>query len=307
MWPSVRLSDIFIYNGVFMTSINNSDKRRILLYSVIALIMSALATAGRLFSLLFCYDDIGYYQSGKLLPILSNAVFAASVVFFGIAALFLLKPAKTVAFPNKAARYTALLPAVAIIIYLIFSAEVLFLSDSNILPEISAVFAIISALFFLSLAFCRQPSAISALLGVGCIFWLAICWFISYRDFTVPMNSPDKLVFHFGCIGAALFVFSEIRAIYCMSKPRFYYFSIFTAILSMSVSSIPSLIGSAGEIFSSYSLTYNDLFFLALTVYAVVRLITLTLCKPPVETAKEAQTESEEEQEAPLSENTEQN
>ena len=78
-----------------MTPSNTSDKSRALAFSLVALSLTVLATAGRLFSLLFFYDRIGYYQSGAILPIASNILFAASVVFFGVAALFLLKPAKT--------------------------------------------------------------------------------------------------------------------------------------------------------------------------------------------------------------------
>ena len=47
-----------------MTPSNTSDKSRALAFSLVALSLAVLATAGRLFSLLFFYDRIGYYQSG---------------------------------------------------------------------------------------------------------------------------------------------------------------------------------------------------------------------------------------------------
>ena len=263
-----------------MTSSTTSDKQRALIFSIIALALTVLATAGRLCSLLFFYDKIGYYQRGAVLPVISNILFAASVIFFVTAALVWLKPAKTVALPKKSVGYVALLPAIALAACAVFSVDRAIAPELNIISLLSFLLAVAGAVFFASLLFCRQPSVISVLTGVAAILWLAFSWLRSYRDFTIPMNSPDKLFFNLGCIGAALFVFSEIRAIYGMPRPRFYYFSISTAILTLAVSSIPSLIGNACGIFASYSLTFEDIFFLALLIYAIVRLLTLVLYKP---------------------------
>lgn len=263
-----------------MTFSSIKDKPRTLIFALVALILAILATAGRLFSLLFFYDRIGYYQSGAALPFISNILFAASVLFFAVAAIALVKPPKVLAPPTRSAGYVALAPAIALAVYAVSSIGRVISPEADIISTIYVLLAIVGAVFFASLAFCRQPSVLSVLTGVGAIFWLALSWLRSYRDFTVPMNSPDKLFFHLGCIGAALFVFSEIRAIYGIPRPRFYYFSIFTAILSLAVSSIPSLIGKACGVFASYSLLLEDIFFLSLLAYATVRLITLAASKP---------------------------
>lgn len=258
-----------------MTPSTNSDKSRALVFSLVALALSGLAAAGRLFSLLFFYDRIGYYQSGAFLPIASNTLYAASVVFFGVAAIFLIKPSKVIATPTGSTRYVSLVPALALAVYVVSSLGRIVTPEPNTISTISIILAVIGAVFFASLAFCRQPSVITVLTGIGAIFWLAIAWLRSYRDFTIPMNSPDKLFFHLGCLGATLFIFSEIRAMYGLLRPRFYYFSIYTAILTLAVSSIPSLIGNACNTFASYSLQFEDIFFLSLFFYAVVRLLTI--------------------------------
>ena len=258
-----------------MTPSTNSDKSRALVFSLVALALSGLAAAGRLFSLLFFYDRIGYYQSGAFLPIASNILFAASVVFFGVAAIFLIKPSKVIATPTGSIRYVSLVPALALAVYVVSSLGRIVTPEPDTISTISIILAIIGAVFFASLAFCCQPSVITVLTGIGAIFWLAIAWLRSYRDFTIPMNSPDKLFFHLGCLGATLFIFSEIRAMYGIPRPRFYYFSIYTAILTLAVSSIPSLIGNACNTFASYSLQFEDIFFLSLFFYAVVRLLTI--------------------------------
>ena len=258
-----------------MTPSTNSDKSRALVFSLVALALSGLAAAGRLFSLLFFYDRIGYYQSGAFLPIASNILFAASVLFFGVAAIFLIKPSKVIATPTGSTRYVSLVPALALAVYVVSSLGRIVIPEPDTISTISIILAVIGAVFFASLAFCRQPSVITVLTGIGAIFWLAIAWLRSYRDFTIPMNSPDKLFFHLGCLGATLFIFSEIRAMYGLPRPRFYYFSIYTAILTLAVSSIPSLIGNACNTFASYSLQFEDIFFLSLFFYAVVRLLTI--------------------------------
>jgi hypothetical protein len=258
-----------------MTPSTNSDKSRALVFSLVALALSGLAAAARLFSLLFFYDRIGYYQSGAFLPIASNILFAASVLFFGVAAIFLIKPSKVIATPTGSTRYVSLVPALALAVYVVSSLGRIVTPEPDTISMISVILAVIGAVFFASLAFCRQPSVITVLTGIGAIFWLAIAWLRSYRDFTIPMNSPDKLFFHLGCLGATLFIFSEIRAMYGLPRPRFYYFSIYTAILTLAVSSIPSLIGNACNTFASYSLQFEDIFFLSLFFYAVVRLLTI--------------------------------
>lgn len=258
-----------------MTPSTNSDKSRALVFSLVALALSGLAAAGRLFSLLFFYDRIGYYQSGAFLPIASNILYAASVVFFGVAAIFLIKPSKVIATLTGSTRYVSLVPALALAVYVVSSLGRIVTPEPDAISTISIILAVIGAVFFASLAFCRQPSVITVLTGIGAIFWLAIAWLRSYRDFTIPMNSPDKLFFHLGCLGATLFIFSEIRAMYGIPRPRFYYFSIYTAILTLAVSSIPSLIGNACNTFASYSLQFEDIFFLSLFFYAVVRLLTI--------------------------------
>jgi hypothetical protein len=180
-----------------------------------------------------------------------------------------------IATPTGSTRYVSLVPALALAIYVVSSLGRIVPPDPDTISTISIILAVIGAVFFASLAFCRQPSVITVLTGIGAIFWLAIAWLRSYRDFTIPMNSPDKLFFHLCCLGATLFIFSEIRAMYGLPRPRFYYFSIYTAILTLAVSSIPSLIGNTCNTFASYSLQFEDIFFLSLFFYAVVRLLTI--------------------------------
>lgn len=257
---------------------NLADKRRILIFTVLALALAAVASALRLLCLFFFYDKIGYYQRGEILPIISNIFYAASIVFFAIAARFVIKPQKQVAPLSKPSRVASLLPLCATVFYLI-NYFLVGVDSPKWYDYALLVCGVISAIFFASLAFCSQPSNITALTGVGAIVWFASAAMKSYLDFFVPMNSPDKLFFQLGALGATLIVFCEIRALYGIGQPRAYLFGFFAGILAICTSAIPSLIASANDIFASYTLANEDIVMLTLAIYAAVRLLTTAPAK----------------------------
>ena len=260
----------------------SADKRRILIFTLIALALTVTATVLRLVCLFFFYDRIGYYRQGEILPVLSNIFYAASVAFFAISARFLVKPQSYIAPPKKPAQLAALLPLAAMIVYVINISANVFGNSAPWYELLLLVFGVVSVVFFGSVAFCRQPSALSALTGVGCILWLALASLRSYLDFFVPMNSPDKLFFQLGALGATLLVFSELRAMYRMYQPRVFFFCFFTGIFATAVSSICDLIANAGDVFASYTLLYEDTVILAILVYGIVRLFSL-ICSEQTE------------------------
>lgn len=260
-----------ISNNCFFKKFN---KPSVLLASAFAI--TAVATVLRVLSLAFAYDKyIAYYTVGAVLPIISNVLYALGVIFFALVAFLFLNPQQAISTPNKTSRYVSLVPAAAMLFYTLTFIYEAFTKDGqiNLLTILLLICSALSCVFFFSVLFCEQPSNLSVISGIGFIFWLGICWINSYRDFAVPMNSPDKLFFHFGCIGAALFIIGEIRAFYGISKPRFYLFSLLGAIISMAISAIPSIIGYFNDTFEVYSLLKEDIVLLALLVYASARVI----------------------------------
>ncbi len=247
------------------------------IFSIIALCLAFVATLGRLLCLLFFYDRIGYFKSETALPIVFNLLYALSIVFFALSTVIFkpTSPSKKLSTPAKLA---ALLTSAAFVPYIINGAsEVLSAAPGEKAPLfdiLSLIFAVVAVAYFASLALCKQPSSVSAIIGVGCIVWIVLVWMSSYLDFFVPMNSPDKLFFHFSCIGAILLVFADVRVISDMPRPRFYYFSFFTGLLTVATSAIPSIIASTKGIFASYSLLYEDIALAAIMIYGAVRLFT---------------------------------
>ena len=268
-----------------MKSFKSSDNGKLLkIFSLVALALSLLAMLGRVLSLLFFYDKIGYYKSGAPLPIVSNAIFALALVFFALAA-FAIAPAKVRTELSKPEKLSALVPFSALVVHFfsrvsstIGSQEPIKWTDLLVL-----LLTLCAAAFFASIAFCPQPSSLTALCGIGGVFWVASAWLESYLDLYIPMNSPDKLFFHFACLGGVFFIFFELRTLYAMPRPRLYLFSTAAAVLTMLTGSLASLIANARDVFARYSIAEYDVIFTAIAIYAAVRLFSLCFAKAPVE------------------------
>ncbi|MBP3369868.1 MAG: hypothetical protein J6L85_03860 [Clostridia bacterium] len=249
--------------------------KRTAIFSVTALCLAALSMLGRLICLLFFYDQIGYFKVGAALPVIFNLLYALSIVFFALSSVFF----KPIAPENKLSEITklsALLPCAAFVPYIITGiSDILKVAPGEKAPLfdiLSLIFAVISAVYFASLAFFKQPNSTSATLGVGCILWFVLTWMSSYLDFFVPMNSPDKLFFHFACIGAILIVLADVCLSANLPRAKAYYFSFFTGLLTVATSAIPNIVANAKNIFASYSLFHEDVVFTAILIYGTVRL-----------------------------------
>ncbi len=317
-----------------MSNSKANQQNKTCIYILATLAITLLVTVLRTIALLFFYDkEIGYYFiSGSALPIVANVLYAVAVIFFAISAFLLLKPTDEVKAPNQTAKFVAFVPVATLAIYLIsclikafnwiktYTVQTLIdiFMDSNlagmtvtrldiIFLGLGIVFSAVSIVFFVLFAIKKNPTKLLANCGVGLIIFIAVMWIDSYLDFYIPMNSPDKLFFHFGCIGAALLIVAELRAIYGISKPKFYYFSLFTAILALASSSIPYTIANFAGIFKKYTVEYENLFFLGLLIYAIVRAITLMIGEkeksmPGIEVAAEEQTSPSSEEAEPIKE-----
>lgn len=262
-----------------MNSLKNNSVK---LISLLASGLGVLSAVLRIVSLLFFYDaEIGYYTSGAVLPIISNITFALSAVAVAALSFLLADRTKTVEPVKGNLRYAALLPAAAILVETAFST----LSSENafgIYELLMLLSGVASVAFFASLALSKQPSALTVGCGVGFILWLALNWLSSYTDFTVTMNSPDKVFFHFACVGAALFAVAELRAAYGMAKTRTYICYTSLSVLTLFTGALVPVIGSICGVYEHNPTVAESAVLCALLVYAVMRSLTVTA--PPTET-----------------------
>ncbi len=261
------------------------EAKKVKLYFFIALAVSGVAVILRTLSLLFFYDgELAYYSRGAVLPVISNIFYGMAVVFFLIAAYLLIKPKCSVPAPSRRECFTAIIPAVFAAVYAV---DILLgiITDKTDAPIdkmvlISAVLALVAAAFFFTVAFSKTFNIVTVILGVGFVFWCGITWIMSYMDLYVPINSPDKLFFHFGLVGAALFVSSELRTMFDISKPKFYYFTLFFSILTLGVASIPTIIGNLSGVFDIYECGYESLILFGILLCAICRGIITVIQKP---------------------------
>ena len=137
------------------------------------------------------------------------------------------------------------------------------------------------------------------LLGILTVVWLVLTLAECYFDTLVQMNSPNKLVFQFACLGGLLLTVNEMRVGLDVKRTGFHLFAASVALLFLFTSSVPSIIGYvAKKMPISYSLLYSDAVFLMLAVFAAVRLAQMCFAEPaPVDESdpEEAQDVSKDE------------
>ena len=271
--------------------------------SIIAGATAALSLILRIICLIFFYDDIGYYKTGAVLPIIANILFALSLIFFFVTAIFSIDKKQSVEPTSKLSQYAALLPLGALLFRIITLFTKVF-NDTNVNKYFMLFSAIAAAIFFLLIFFDdKRLKNITFYIGIGALLFVFLCWMFAYFDFFIPINSTDKTFFYLACAGAILFIFNEMCAYCSFVRSRFYYFSLFTAIITLSVASISAIIGYAFGIFKAYITLESDIFFIALLIYAIARLIdaqksTLTVDEPATEDTAEKTEESEETEKA---------
>ena len=266
--------------------------------SITAGATAALSLILRIICLFFFYDDIGYYKSGAVLPIISNILFVLSIIFFFVIAIFSIDKKQSVEPTGSLSQYAALLP-VGALIYRVTTLFTKVFNDTNVNKYFMLASAVIAAIFFLFIFLNNKKlTNITFYIGIGALLYVFLCWMFAYFDFFIPINSTDKTFFYLACAGAILFIFNEMCAYCSFVRSRFYYFSLFTAIITLSVASISAIIGYAFGIFKAYITLEADIFFIALLIYAIARLIdaqksTLTVDEPATEDAAEKSEERE--------------
>ena len=261
----------------------------------LAIISGACAVAStvlRTVSLLGFTDASGYYKPHPI-PIIASLIFGLSLLFIGAAAIFFIKKNESVDIPNKTAGIAALLPIGALAFHAI--SQFIATTENGLthlntnksfaetlverIPFFTIIFAALSIAFFVLIsviAFKKKPITAIAYVGLIPLIYVILLWASTHFDFLIPLNSANKTFFFLACASALLFIYNEIAAC-CklMLRSKFYYFSLFAAIITLSTASIPSVIaylsGSLGRYFS----LEGDLFFITVLIYATVRLITL--------------------------------
>ena len=303
-----------VHKNIVFMEFNKMKKLSLPIISTTAISLTVVALVLRIISLFAFYDALGYYQTGAVVPIITNIITAVSIVMFFIAAILCVKSDEKINAPQKEARYAAILPLGTLVFFV--SQSIIELTknttesstQSNLIPIITIIGALAGIVFFFLIFFTDKQKIATVYCGLGALIFVFFSWMSAYFDFSSPINSTQRILFYVACTGAMLFIFNEMCAIYGSVKPKFYYFSLFVSILTLASSAIPALIGFAANKFSVYFTLKEDIFFTALFIYAIVRLVTLCIASkktPQISEEINETTDAEETSDAVKEENFE--
>lgn len=261
------------------------SKRALRIYGISILGITAVCTVLRLLCILFFFDtDIGYYASGAVLPVILNIILFVSAIgafTFCMIPKIRLSPAS----PSDSGmlKRFAVLPAVGFavytVIYFTWLADYAAIYGTVPLSYIITLISSIGAcVFFCFIAFREKNEDLAFLItGTLTVLWLVITLADCYFDTLVQMNSPNKLMFQFACLGAMLLTVNELRQGFNVRRKGFHLFSASVAVIFTLSSAVPSVIGYFTENMPlSYSLIYSDVVFILIAVFSAIR--TVQLC-----------------------------
>ncbi len=265
--------------------------------SITAISVALVSLALRIISLFFFYDKIGYYKSGAVVPFIASLILGISILFFLVASIFFIDKNQSIENTGRLSQYAALLPIAALIIHIfkIFSPT---FNDTMVNRYLMLASAVLSIIFFLLIFIDKKKyKTITFYMGIGVLLYVFFCWMYAYFEFSIPINSINKILFYLSTAGALLFIFNEMCFIYGFVRARFYYFSLFASIIILTVSPLSAIIGYLSGAIEGYITFEADIFLFALLIYAIARLIDAQKSKAE-KTTEPSITENEQTQES---------
>ena len=289
------------------------------IYGAVSLFLVAACSALRCLSMLFFYDkEIGYYQSGAVLPTVLNVFLILSVVAPLLCCVInslRVQPRYIDASPS---RFFAVLPAVALGAFSVIHAlglkeqlEDIYISTeklslyAKLSPFLLLIASLCGAAFFAMAMFnCSALVIPSVLTGIFTVFWFVMATADAYFDIYVQMNAPNKIIFMIGALSATLLVINEMRRGLPKRKPYFHLLGATLTSIFTLTSAIPSLICYfTGNMPLNYTLAVYDIVLLCVGIYSLARLISLCFGKDsPWPVIIEAEDDEQVEDEVSISE-----
>ena len=286
-----------------------NDSRKIYrAFALATLGLTVVFTLLRTLALLFSFDKaVGYHESG-ILSTLLYIVVALFVLGAGAYIFIAQKNARTQHFalapdPTSAhvsVRLSSAMTAIVFVTVGLWESLVVKSSDTSALLRVIG-----AALAILYFAISKKQKIF--LTGVGAHVYLFFALVTEYFDWTVPMNSPLKLMQQISAVFAMLMLCAEMLSF--VGKDRPLRLTVCTAAavffgLCNGISLIPALIVS-GIVRSE--IVIHALPSLAIGIYALTRLLQVTVVSLPAPAPENEQSDTPSSQETESSENPESN
>lgn len=275
------------------------SKRALRIYGISVLGVALVCVVLRLVGMLFFFDkEIGYYESGSVIPTLFTVLLiAAVVVSFALCFIPKLRVEPKNSQNTRAVSSSAFFPAAGFASYALTYAISLFdyINMTGTVPFLyvfTLLCAILACVFYCIIALSKKTDTVLYLAcGILAIVLMILTLAECYFDTFVQMNSPTKIIFQFAMLSAMLLTVNELRAGIGASRPSFHLFAATVAAIFLPTSAIPSLICYYTDNMSvNYVLSQADFTLFMLAVFAIVRLVQLCFGKDtPVEVTEDAQ------------------
>ncbi|MBO5938611.1 MAG: hypothetical protein J6Q82_03835 [Clostridia bacterium] len=261
---------------------NTPLRRTALFYTIIAFATAMISLVLQELSLIISYDtEIGYFESGAILPIITLVFGIASILFFALFS-FLNFRKKEVAYPKATHPAVKLASAICAAISLLLG--IYDLKAGSSVPELLFCFG--ACLYFLLILTSKTTPALSLVFGFCVILRLLTALAASYGNLFLPMNSPEKLWLSTAIVAAMFFLVSEIRALVTKPYTALWFFSAASAVSMLWPSSLILIQGSNEGVFYQPTDTGTMIFaflLFAMSIYATMRLFTVAINPLPVE------------------------
>ena len=237
--------------------------------------MLILSLTLRIINFFAFYDsNIGYYSFGAVMPTVSNWILGLSVLSLLVFALVKFRSAQLGQFETASKlHYTA--TAIASLSAVALAAGDLSkaITAGNRIFVLSFTLSIMTALYFAVMA-SDLSNRLKALTGILAMIRITILIITCFTDFSVAVNTPDRVIYALAAASALLFVASELKLVASNPRSWLYIFSAASTVVIGGVASIPSIIAYHANILpaeNSFCMEYY--FILGITVYAAVRLV----------------------------------
>lgn len=234
------------------------NARIFVIYAVVFAVIAVVGVGLRCFALAKSYDiDIGYYQTGALLPDVFHGLCITAVALAVVLALLLPKKAEYAPLPGGST-VTAVGSAFALsgcgaqTFYSLLllskksepsmgSVQTGQMGDALII--FSLIFGFLSVVYFaLVMAGKAKNGDKHVIFGYGIILFVLMTLAKTYFDLQTTMNSPNKLLLQVTFMAIMVYMLYELRFSLGISQPRGYMGAAFAAFYLTAVNSLPGII-----------------------------------------------------------------
>ena len=246
---------------------------------------------------IFFENDIGYYESGAILPTVFNCLAILIVLTVAVVSVAVFrKHSPMPLIYSVSAKCASVFVALGFAAYALLAiltpfswldnfaamtvnkmSPVIYYSVTalNILAPLAA------CVYFVLYALGKLSRGAAFGLGIGALITMIITLALSYFNPYIQMNAPEKLAVHLGCICALLFILAEMRVMCGAARKALYHFTMMSCAALLPAMSLPTVIASfTGALHGSPAVPDPiNYVFLAMGVFAIVRLIMLDTSK----------------------------